>query len=147
MATRSFSGRHEFQPDCLGKTDAASRGMANQIVADISSGICPRCRGPLPAPPELPAGSRVTRCRCIPICGGCGSDEAHQEADRRGLSPAGCWPVATEEIGERGRRYQRQVRPAILTDDGHLIGEDGVIGVTEWHHADTGGWAHPDSGE
>jgi hypothetical protein len=87
MAIRSFSGRHEFQRTCLSKTDANEPGTVDQIVADINSGRCPRCRGPLPNPPEFPAGSRVTRCRCIPICGGCGSDEAHEEADGLGLSP------------------------------------------------------------
>lgn len=147
VEVHSFSGRHRFQLACLGETDAYAAGTADQIVADVNSGICPRCQGPLPRPPEYPAGSRITRCRCIPICSGCGSDEAHEEVDGWGLSPAGCWPVAAEEIEEHGRQYQRQVRSAILTDDGHLIGQDGVIRVTEWRHRDTGGWAYPDNGE
>ncbi len=103
MAIRSFSGKHDFRPTCLADTDANERGTADQIVADINSGRCPRCRSPLPIQPRLPAGSRLTKCRCIPICSECGSDEGREQADAAqglgsGLSPAGCWPVATQKI-------------------------------------------------
>jgi hypothetical protein len=44
-----------------------------EIVRRIDSGRCPRCERPLSG---YPAGSRATRCRCIPVCSACGEQEA-----------------------------------------------------------------------
>lgn len=105
---------------------------------------CPRCERPLPQPPEWPAGSRITACRSIPICGRCGSDEVYEQLDGAqgygwGLSSAGCWPIPVDEIDERRARYQQQAKPAILTADGHLVTKDGSTPVT--NPCNTGGWA------
>jgi hypothetical protein len=152
MSIRTFSGTHDFDPTVLVDTDAYEQGNADQIIEDIESGRCPRCWGPLPTMPEFPAGSRITRCRSIPICGPCGSDEALEQHDGAqdigwGLSSAGEWPVPVEEIDERRDRFQAQSTPAILTGDGHLLTEDGVAQVI--NPRNTGGWLQygADSGE
>ena len=47
------------------------------VVELLDSGKCPRCNGPLVrSEREYPAGSRLTDCRCIPVCGPCGFREA-----------------------------------------------------------------------
>jgi len=94
--------------------------------------------------PEFPAGSRITKCRSIPICGRCGWDEVCEQLDADadigwGLSSAGCWPLSWEEIEERHDRHQGQMKPAILTADGQLITDDGVFPVM--NPCNTGGWA------
>ena len=85
----SFSGTHSWHPTVLLDTDAHEAGTADDIIDNIAAGRCPRCEGPLPDPPEFPAGSRITQCRSIPICGRCGSDEVYEHcgggASRRGL--------------------------------------------------------------
>lgn len=74
----SFSGAHPFRPSCL-----ADLGMVMDEVAEITlavdAGDCPRCGASLPEN-CLAAGSRMTRCRCVPVCGECGTDEARLEA-------------------------------------------------------------------
>lgn len=147
MPIRTFSGTHAFDPSVLADTDAYEEGTDEQIIDDIKGGRCPRCWGPLPTRSELPAGSRVTACRSIPICGRCGSDEVFEAMDTMdaatgkgwGVSSAGCWPVTIDEIDERRARYMRQAKPAILTGDGHLVTEDGSTPVS--NPRNTGGWA------
>jgi hypothetical protein len=60
---------------------------AARLVALIDAGTCPRCEIPLPKADELPAGSRVTDCRCIPICRLCGSEEGTW------VVPPWAWPI------------------------------------------------------
>src|SRR6516165_3331712 len=106
MEILTFSGTHPWSPSVLMDTDA-DEYTAECIVENIEAGRCPRCEGPLPTMPEYPAGSRITRCRSIPICGPCGSDEVYEQLDLAqgipwgGLSAAGCWPIWWEEIDER----------------------------------------------
>lgn len=142
MSVRTFSGTHDFDPTVLADTDVED-WQAGYIVTNIKSGLCPRCERPLPSPPEYPAGSRITECRSIPICGRCGSDEATEGMDAAcgigwGLSPASCWPIPTDEIDERRARWMKQAQPAILSGD-RLITEDGSTPVTI--PCNTGGWA------
>jgi len=78
------------------------------------------------------------------ICGRCGSDEAFEAIDAAtghgwGISSAGDWPIPVEEIDERRARHYQQMKPAILTGDGHLITEDGSAPVI--NPCNTGGWA------
>lgn len=141
---RTFSGTHSWHSSVLNDTDAYEEGNADEIIDNIESGRCPRCERPLPQPPEWPAGSRITACRSIPICGRCGSDEVYEQLDGAqgygwGLSSAGCWPIPVDEIDERRARYQQQAKPAILTADGHLVTKDGSTPVT--NPCNTGGWA------
>jgi hypothetical protein len=144
VTIHTFSGTHPFHSTVLSDTDADEQGNADDIIWNIEHGRCPRCEGQLPTMPEFPAGSRITKCRSIPICGPCGSDEVYEQVDSAagigwGLSSAGEWPVPVEEIDERRDRYQPQMRPAILTGDGHLISQDGVGQVV--NPCNTGGWA------
>ncbi|WP_460009536.1 hypothetical protein [Mycobacterium avium] len=130
-------------------TDADDQGTAEDIIWNIEHGWCPRCGGPLPTMPEYPAGSRITACRSIPICGRCGCDEVSEAVDAAtghgfGISPAGYWPIPVEEIEERRARHERQTRPATLATDGHLLTEDGVAKVI--NPRNTGGWAQYGSG-
>jgi hypothetical protein len=144
MTVRTFSRTHAFDPTVLVDTDADEQGNGEQIVEDIEAGRCPRCWGPLPAMPEFPAGSRITKCRSIPICGRCGVDEVFEQCDGDagiglGLSSAGEWPLPNEDIDERRTRHDQQMKPAVLTADGQLIDEDGVTPVI--NPCNTGGWA------
>jgi hypothetical protein len=142
----TFSGVHDFDPTVLADTDADEYGNADDILDNIENGRCPRCEGPLPAMPELPAGSWVTECRSIPICRRCGVDEGLEAMDAMigsglGISGASCWPLRIEEIEERSARLYRQMTltSMILTLDGHLVTEDGSTPVI--NPRNTGGWA------
>jgi hypothetical protein len=94
------------------------RGI-DEIVGRVQPGRCPRCEGPLPDPGEAPAGSRVTRCRSIPICERCGVDELYEQLEPgRRLSNPSTWPVPIEDIEERQRRLESpaSMRPVISAD-------------------------------
>jgi hypothetical protein len=144
---RTFSGTHDWDPSVLVDTDAHDPNYdnADDIIWDIEHGRCPRCKGPLPTGREFPAGSRITKCRSIPICGRCGEDEGFEVMDAMtgngfgGISAASCWPLPVEEIDERRVRHQQEMTLAILTGDGHLISEDGAAPVI--NPCNTGGWA------
>ncbi len=138
MAIQSFSGVHDWHPTLLMDTDAHEAGNADEIVENIESGRCPRCEGPLPTPPELPAGSRVTLCRSIPICGRCGGDEVYEQLFESGLSGAGCWPLPTDEIEARKARFEASSTVAILSGE-TLVTEDGAAPIVI--PCNTGGWA------
>lgn len=83
---RTVSGAHPFRPQCA--ASAASAEAAEEITRNVDRGRCPRCLGPLPQAPITPAGSRVTDCRCVPVCETCGAHEA-----RAGLTPPDRWPM------------------------------------------------------
>jgi hypothetical protein len=90
---RSTSATHEFRPRCL-KTEIErlldergdfGRGLlVHALVAllhDIDHDRCPRCQGPLrTVEDEVPIGSRVTSCRCIPLCAACGACETSERS-------------------------------------------------------------------
>lgn len=137
MGIRSFSGTHAWDPTVLNDTDAHDEGNADEIIWHIESGFCPRCEGPLPTTPEFPAGSRITLCRSIPICGRCGSDEVYEQLSV-GLSGASCWPVPVEEIEERRRYFESKSTKAVISVD-VLLTDDGVTPIA--NPRNTGGWA------
>jgi hypothetical protein len=120
---RSFSGTHDWHQTVLVDTDADNEGNADDIIWNIEHSRCPRCEGPLPQPPEYPAGSRITACRSIPICGRCGEDEGFELMDAMfarnefgGISSASCWPIPRDEIDERYLRHRYEYDE---DDDGH----------------------------
>jgi hypothetical protein len=90
---RSSSATHEFRPRCLKseierlldeRGDFGRGLLVHALVAllhDIDHERCPRCQGPLrTAEGEMPVGSRVTSCRCIPLCAACGAYETSERA-------------------------------------------------------------------
>ena len=86
---RTLSGAHEFDPAHVSAIQRA------YVVSVLDSSLCPRCGGPLTAD-EMPAGSRATPCRCVPVCAECGADEAYEEAGIYGEAPSATfeeWPV------------------------------------------------------
>jgi hypothetical protein len=118
MTIRTFSGTRDWHPSVLADTDAAGALNAEMIIDDIKNGRCPRCWGSLPTPPEFPAGSRITTCRSIPICGRCGSDEVHEALDGLSISTAASWPLPVEEIEARRKRHPQELAIAIPSDTG-----------------------------
>lgn len=84
----TYSGSHPFRPDCLltaykaGMYEQDDEGAVDRVAflirKYIDKGLCPRCTQPLK--PKGPAGSRVTECRCIPICAECAQAEVLQGA-------------------------------------------------------------------
>lgn len=75
----SSTGRHRPSAACLGgrvlefaPDEALARGIVALHLNAINAGRCPRCGDELD---PMPAGSRVTDCRCIPVCTACGNDE------------------------------------------------------------------------
>jgi hypothetical protein len=137
--TRSFSGTHEFFPQCLAELLDEEPEQINNIRKDIEAGCCPRCWGALPSPPVSPAGSRVTRCRCVPICGPCGEHEA------MGLVHPGDWPLEPDDVRDELEEWYRQAETTtgIITGgpDGApvLITEQGA--TTPKLRPHSGGWA------
>jgi len=135
---RTFSGTHGWDSTVLVDTNAHEAGNADEICENIAAGICPRCEGPLPKAPEYPAGSRITKCRSIPICARCGSDELYEVLIGDGLSDADCWPLSVEGIERRKAWYEAHSTPATMSG-GVILTEDGVAQIR--NPRDTGGWA------
>jgi hypothetical protein len=129
----TLSGTHAWDPTVLVDTDADEEGTADEIIWNIEHGRCPRCEGPLPTLPEYPAGSRITECRSIPICGRCGSDEVYEAIFNGWISSAGCWPLPQAEIEERRARARAQSKSGIISasESGDtVITEEGAGPVT-----------------
>lgn len=139
MKIRTFSGTHDWHSSVLNDADA-DQHTASLIIQNIELGRCPRCEGPLPEDRYAPAGSRITKCRSIPICSRCGSDEADQCVDRR-LSPASAWPVDRVELDrQRQAREASAVRITVSLDDVFTNTIDGAHSILPMQH-NTGGWA------
>ncbi len=109
---RSFSGTHDFRPSCLlaaliedlaGDVEGATTLQAHaeaqleSLVAMLEAQACPRCGAEL-AHEQFNAGSRITSCRCIPVCSQCGGSEASTLA-----SPVE-WPLTDQTHAVRLRR-------------------------------------------
>lgn len=88
---RARFATHPFRPRCLrselerhldlhGEVDHGVVGHALVgLLHDIDHGSCPRCQGPSRTyPDQLSPGSRVTSCRCIPICAECEARETKE---------------------------------------------------------------------
>lgn len=148
-ATRSFSGTHPYRSECVRGIveltaslnevpDAAMQAdaMAGYVDGALEQGCCPRCGGPL-LPDDhpdvwMPAGSRETLCRCIPICGECGGDEA--TCDVSILS----WPIDAEDMHHRRAEMMKHFAPVELTPEdvakirpARMTGGWGELGMTD----------------
>ncbi|MEO8292971.1 MAG: hypothetical protein ABI635_07495 [Actinomycetota bacterium] len=88
---RARFATHPFRPRCLrselerhldrhGQVDDGVVGHALAgLLHDIDRDVCPRCQGALGTPAgRLSPGSRVTSCRCIPICERCEERETQE---------------------------------------------------------------------
>jgi hypothetical protein len=85
VTTRTLSGAHPFNLQHLidaylesedersERSDAADE--VAELLEDVGDGSCLRCGTPF-NPGEIPSGSGVTDCRCIPICSICSQAEA-----------------------------------------------------------------------
>jgi hypothetical protein len=153
MTIQSFSGAHPYRPQCvidvianewleygLDVTKRATE-MAVTITVKIDAGTCPRCNGVLDL--DMCAGSRATRCRCVPICGRCGSDEGNQTILGTGMSQAWRWPLRKGDITRRRNKVDAMGETVIalmVPGDGALsmLTEDGVSQVKM--RPNPGGW-------
>lgn len=103
----SFSGAHPFRLQCLAEVLRIEVGdenddLALELVALIDAGRCPRCGRPI-TEREIASGSRMTSCRCIPVCAACGEDESWGQLGA-GLHDEGCldqWPVKPADVDAR----------------------------------------------
>jgi hypothetical protein len=129
---QSFSGAHPFRPQCiidaivdewalegLVVTERANESAAT-ITLKIDGGTCPRCDGPLDL--GRSAGSRMTRCRCVPICETCGGDETNQGIRGRGVSQTWRWPLRKGDIT---RRRDKALKGFTLMTGVMVGGDDG----------------------
>jgi hypothetical protein len=134
-AIRSFSGTHSFRLSCVLEVDPDD---GDYYTKCYDLGLCPRCERPLPTLPVLPSGSRVTRCRCVPICGECGTDESFEV-----VGPDE-WPLEADEITERVQTFMGNTQVGILSGGGDhgppvVIDEDGSHPIHP--RENPGGWA------
>lgn len=140
--TNSFSGAHPFRPQCLAEmpNEPLDGDRIAEIVNMIDAGRCPRCDGPLPdGKPIRPAGSRVTSCRCIPVCGPCGDAEPFH-----GVHPWD-WPLDDYDVADEATAREDRMKGATLAHFGSdsdgspvMIDETGVTEVKLRPHP--GGW-------
>lgn len=134
----SYSGCHPYRPQCAiaqvhadladGPADLTARAdefaleAAVKISAALDEGMCPRCSGPLTDDPaRLPAGSRMTDCRCIPVCAACGQSEPL--VGRNWLTS---WPLDEEWLQE-----ERDLIAAFGPPVPVVLGPSGMVMVTE----------------
>lgn len=150
---RSFSGAHPFRPACLQQAVHAvfefdpdefeSEGVdpvqhVLDLVQMVDRGECPSCGRDLPTGNFMPAGSRLTRCRCVPVCVGCGNLEA-----LHGIEVT-AWPMPPEDVDALNARMLASAKLTDVTLMGEggapvLITEDGVTEIRLRDHP--GGWA------
>ncbi len=156
---RTFSGAHPFDPQHLidayleSTDDDTDRSDAVSDVADllakVGEGRCLRCGTPFRVR-EIPSGSRVTDCRCIPICSLCSEAEAYwneamvlikgpEDAALLALVDGVCeWPVdpgkTAEGVAEFRERHK--MTPAAVSL-GELELDDPRSGWLAFGHDDT----------
>lgn len=150
--TESFSGCHPYSPHCLEFQldtdqleleieDAAAGTMAVATITNlVHLGLCPRCgEGDLQEEGGLqPVGSRVTRCRCIPVCSTCGT---HEAIPGNQVTPW-CWPLDPGEIeAELDLVCATSTATVMQVETGAplVLSDDGVDQVQLRPHP--GGWA------
>ncbi len=152
----SFSGAHPYRPQCvieqiLSNEPAADRNevvaYVGAITARIDDGRCARCAGPLPRPPVVPSGSRLTSCRCVPICGPCGTHEGlpmsllSQEANPDDEDEDG-WHLDPVRRDADLAGFRERFRPSAgILSDGMLVTDDGTAPRPIKLRPHPGGWA------
>lgn len=146
MTITTFSSTHEFRPTCLMAAIARDGAdpnhtesiavIAAMITSRIDRGWCPRCeQGKLPdGNPVKPAGSRTTDCRCIPVCGPCGTDEGR---GTEYLTGPLWWPV--DGVHERYAADVAAAQVAVWDASGVLLTDVSIITPVPRQHP--GSWA------
>ena len=156
MSISTFSGAHPFRPQCL--VDAYAAQMLDECDGDpvhareialeevpalltlIDVGRCPRCAGTY-MKGEVPGGSQVTTCRCVPVCGVCGEMETFERLGSVGVGSQdnilaglpghiGNWPL------DRADQAKRLAQIYVLCDPGTV-----EIDIADLKLSDTGGRA------
>ena len=131
---RTFSGAHTFRPQCVvtaareifdealaaihpSTTSLAPEwavAVAERVTKAIGEGICPRCSDPLrpnPAPERWrPAGSRATRCRCIPVCETCAS----WAEPFLGVLAVTRWPTDRDDGDDGDDRTRKEIEAELI---------------------------------
>jgi hypothetical protein len=130
MNVWTFSGTHPFNPQHLVDAFMQSqdrgckdRTQAVESVSDLLIGLgessCYRCGATLDSR-QTPNGSRVTECRCIPICRLCSEAEIyepHAAGEIHGpkdavlvglLAPVCDWPVNPDRVAEGIVAYRKR---------------------------------------
>lgn len=140
--TTAFSGAHPFRPQCL--TDLLDADYLEdeyettptehlaRLVTAIDAGRCPRCGRTLAAN-QMPAGSRVTRCRCVPVCGPCGEHEVPHLIDPND------WPAVDPSEVDDDRAELIASADAGIISGATLVTEDGASELRSRPHP--GGWS------
>ena len=151
--SHSFPGTHPYNEECaaaavqldwidvpnmeftLEELTRLGRHHATRVTAELNAGRCPRCSGPIS--PDRNAGSRITTCRCIPICPRCGEDEAFPLGLARRIWE---WPTSKSAITRRLNKAREgaEITTAIVTGN-TMITETGATEIKGRPHP--GGWA------
>jgi len=148
----AFSGTHDYDPahvvasielDWFDQGDFSPEELArlghhwaDRVTADLTEGRCPRCHDALNK--DIVAGSRVTTCRCIPVCPACGSDEGNQMLLGRPSSRVWEWPIGKGHRTRRANKVAANSQVALLSGD-RIITSDGSHPLEPRPHP--GGWA------
>ena len=156
MTIRSFSGAHPFRPACVitaahdalgvgtGLGDRADHDeavrVANKIVDALNATTCPRCSTPLARSDRGAywdnAGSRVTRCRCIPICSDCGMHEGlarHFSATPLGVLD---WPAGHNDVETELEHWRHGPARVRISSADHPLTDSGTVRQAQY----AGGW-------
>lgn len=159
MTIRSFSGAHPIRPQCViavvrsglfstgEKPDDLDEDSLSDVVVNIVHAVdahrCPRCNEPLTESKSgsgfwMNAGSRVTRCRCIPICSRCGEHEALEGRFAKSKLGIRDWPTSPDEArADLYRWWKGATRNTGVLTEGHLLTGDGISVLQSQN---TGGW-------
>jgi hypothetical protein len=140
---RSFSDTRAYRVKCLRRRIRAevaaleADNLAGELDGLLVDYLCPRCTAPFEHG-LLPAGSRVTSCRCIPVCSRCGE---HESFPGRAYGPHH-WPLDDEWIADDLARWTSEGTEATLVldeDTAAVLTDDAVGQVRGRGHP--GGWA------
>jgi hypothetical protein len=158
----SFSGAHPFRPAHLKAVLEREEPTADidelvwaleALVTEIDTGRCPRCGNGLDSGygPDgvqiaglTPSGSRVTACRCVPVCSICSGHESlvyPLQEFRYGPWDWMCDPRSQDEMKTELDAVLRLGEEAIMVLGGSattVITQDGASPVVPRKHP--GGW-------
>jgi hypothetical protein len=158
MTINTFSGCHPFNPQHLidaylesAEGEGYDRDEAAELVAEllekVGEGRCLRCGAEF-NDGEIPSGSKVTDCRCIPVCHVCGQAEAYTPlVEVEGpedawmlpiLAPVCYWPIDANESAVAVATFRgRYFRPMTAVEVGDLVAPPAPSGCAAFGYDDT----------